>query len=111
MTVDLNQLVVLSLILLALVSVLTFAVILPLAMQASRTLSSAQNLLNTINNDLEPTAKEIRETVNGVKDIFSKGSETVNKGVKVANVAVKSGAFGFLVGLKNYFNSYKNSDV
>jgi predicted PurR-regulated permease PerM len=94
MILDINQLVIYSLILLSIISLCTFAVILPIAMQTSRTLSSAQNLLDTINNDLEPTVKEIKNSVHSVKSAFNQ-----------TNVAITSSTYGVLIGVKDYLAS------
>ena len=94
MILDINQLVIYSLILLSIISLCTFAVILPIAMQTSRTLSSAQNLLDTINNDLEPTVKEIKNSIT-----------TVKNGLSETSVVIGSSAYGVLVGVKEYLAS------
>ncbi len=108
MVVDINLLVVLSLVLLVVIALCTFAVILPIAMQFSKTLGSAQTLLDTINNDLEPTVKEIKESVVVVKDVVSKGSASVKSGVSSAGVVLTSSTYGLLAGIKEYLTSYKN---
>jgi len=98
MILDINQLVIYSLILLSIISLCTFAVILPIAMQTSRTLSSAQNLLDTINNDLEPTVKEIKNSMSSVKSVFNE-----------TNVAITSSTYGVLVGVKDYLSSCRKN--
>lgn len=107
MILDINHIVVISLILLVVISICTFAVVLPISMQLTKTLSSAQDLLDTINNDLEPTVKEIKESVSGVKTIVSRGATVAKLGVNETSMVITSSVYGILVGVKEYFSSYK----
>ena len=107
MVLDINHIVVISLILLVVISLCTFAVVLPISMQLSKTLGSAQTLLDTINDDLEPTVREIKDSVVGVKSIVSKGAVGVQLGVSETSVALTSSVYGVLIGVKEYFSSYK----
>ena len=96
---DLNLVVVISLALLAFFSFCFFFVFIPVALQLSRTLSSVQNLTDTINDDFEPTVKEIRQSIDGVK-----------RGASKASILVTSTAYGVFTGIKEYLSSYKTSE-
>ena len=107
---DLNLVVVISLALLAFFSFCFFCVFIPVAFQLSRTLSSAQNLMDTIHDDFEPTVKEIKQSIDGVKNVVRTGSTAISLGVGEANILVTSLAYGALTGIKEYFSSYKTGE-
>lgn len=95
---DLNHIVCFSLIILAFFCVFLFIVIVPIALQLSRTLSALQNLLDTLNHDLNPALKQINQGVTNAKE-------------KISNIKVitLSSLYGLLAGMKDYFLSYKTT--
>lgn len=97
---DLNLIVSISLVVLAFSLLCLFIVIIPIAIQLSRTLGSMQNLIDTLNNDLNPTLREIKQSASSVKEQLS-----------MFKVASKSLLCGLLVGIKDYFASYKTSET
>ena len=116
MMLDFNTIVVISLAILAFFSLVVVIVLIPIALQFSKTLSSLQSLLDTINDDVRPTVKEIKQSVYSVKDALIKGTSVLESGVSEASVFVASSAHGILAGVKEYFsvcktneNSYNNN--
>ncbi len=107
---DLNLVVVISLGLLAFFSFCFFCVFIPVALQFSRTLHSAQDLMETINDDLEPTVKEIRQSIDGVRTVVQTGTTTIKSGINEAGILVTSCAYGVLTGIKEYLSSYKTNE-
>ena len=108
--VDLNSMLVISLAALAFFSFCCLIVVVPIALQLSRTLSSAQHLLDTINDDFEPAVKEIKQSVSSVRKAVQSGSETVKYSLGDASVLVVSSAYGVLAGIKEYVTGYKNTE-
>ncbi|OGI08598.1 MAG: hypothetical protein A3I68_01220 [Candidatus Melainabacteria bacterium RIFCSPLOWO2_02_FULL_35_15] len=113
---DLNTIVVISLAILAFFSLVVVIVLIPIALQFSRTLSSLQSLLDTINDDVKPTVKEIKQSVYNVKTALKKGTSVLESGAHEASMFVASSAHGILAGVKEYFlacktdeNSYNNN--
>ena len=104
---DLNTIVVISLSVLAFFSLVMVIVLIPIALQFSKTLSSIQNLLDTINDDVKPTINEIKQSVYGVKDVLTKGTSVLESGVDEASIFMASSAHGVLAGVKEYFSSCK----
>ena len=107
---DLNTIIVISLAVLALFSLVLMMVLVPIAFQFSRALSSLQSLLDTINDDVKPTVKEIKQSVYGVKDALKKGTSVLEASVNEANVFVASSAHGLLTGVKEYFSACKTNE-
>ena len=108
---DLNHILVISLAVLAFFSFCFFIIVVPIALQLSRTLNSAQHLLDTINDDLEPTINEIKESISGVKTVVQKSTTKVKSGIHNANVLIMSSVHGILAGVKEYFSSYKSNET
>ena len=113
---DLNTVVVISLAILAFFSLVIVIALIPIALQFSKTLSSLQSLLDTINDDVKPTVKEIKQSIYSVKDALTKGSSVLESSVSEASIFVASSAHGLLAGVKKYFsvcktdeNSYNNN--
>ena len=100
---DLNTIVVISLAILAFFSLIVVIVLIPLALQFSKTLSSAQSLLDTINDDVSPTVKEIKQSVYGVK-------EALESNMGETKIFVTSSVHGLLTGVKEYFSSCKTHE-
>ena len=98
--IDLNLTIVISLAVLAFFSFCLFVVIVPVAFQMSRTLNSMQHLLDTINDDLEPTVNQIKQSMGSVKS-----------GLHKARILVMSSTYGILTGLKDYLKSYKSNET
>ena len=104
---DLNTIVVISLGILAFFSLVLIVVLVPIAMQFSKTLSSVQNLLDIINYDISPTVKDIKQSVYGVKDALKKGSSVLQGGVDEASILLESTAHGLFTGVKEYLSTCK----
>ncbi len=109
--VDLNLLVVLSFVVLAVVSVFLVIVLVPIALQLTRTLGSAQHLLDTVNDDLGPTVKEIKLSVNEVKDVLQKGTSKCKQGFNRVKVSLLSCAYGLVCGVKEYLSDSEISET
>ena len=107
---DLNTIVVISLGILAFFSLVMIIILIPIALQFSKTLSSVQNLLDTINDDVRPTIKEIKQSVYGVKDALKKGTSVLESGTNEASIFVASSAHGILAGVKEYFSACKTDE-
>jgi len=107
---DLNTIVVISLAILAFFSLIVVIVLIPLALQFSKTLSSLKSLLDTINDDVSPTVKEIKQSVYGVKKALAKGTSVLESNVGEASIFVASSAHGLLTGVKEYFSSCKTDE-
>ena len=105
---DLNLIVVVSLAVLAFFSLCLFAVLIPISMQLSKTLSSIQYLLDTINY-FGPEVKDFKETLHSVKSVVRKGAKNIESNVDEAGIFVASSASGILAGVKEYLASYKTS--
>lgn len=108
---DINQILVLSVIALAFISFCLFVVIIPVAYQLSKTLSSLQGLLDVLNDDLKPMAKELKTSVSGVRNLVSDGKTLLDLGIKNAKVVVLSSAYGFLAAVKDYLQGCKTSQT
>ncbi len=107
---DLNTVVVISFAILAFFSLIVVIVLIPIALQCSRTLSSLQSLLDTINDDIKPTVKEIKQSVYGVKDALKKGTSVLEGSTSEASIFVASSAHGFLAGVKEYLSLCKTDE-
>ncbi|MBI3591658.1 MAG: hypothetical protein HY094_09825 [Candidatus Melainabacteria bacterium] len=106
---DFNLIVVISLAVLAFFSLCLFAILIPVAMQLSKTLSSVQYLLDTINY-FGPEVKDFKETLQSVKSVVQKGTKNIESNVDEAGIFVASSAYGILTGVKEYLSSYKTSE-
>ena len=110
MELDLNTVVVISLGILAFFSLILIVIIVPLALQFSKALSSFQSLLDTINDDVRPTVKEIKQSVSGVKDALQKGTSVLESNIGEVSVFVASSVHGILTGVKEYFFACKTGE-
>ena len=107
---DLNTIVVISLAILAFFSLVMVIVLIPIALQFSKTLGSVQSLLDTINDDVKPTVKEIKQSVYGVKDALTRGTSVLESGVSEASIFAVSSAHGVLAGVKEYLSGCKTDE-
>ena len=107
---DLNTVVVISLAILAFFSLIVVIVLIPIALQCSRTLSSLQSLLDTINDDIKPTVQEIKQSVYGVKDALKKGTSVLECSTSESSIFVASSVHGFLTGVKEYLSLCKTDE-
>ena len=109
--INLNSILVLSLATLAFISFCLLLVIIPIALQLSRTLNSTQHLLDTINDDFEPTVKEIKQSVDGVRNVIQKSTTSVKSGINNTSILLVSSAYGVLAAVKEYLSSYKINET
>ena len=109
--IDLNLIIALSLSVLAFFTFCIFVILIPVAMQLNRTLSSAQFLLDSINDDLQPTVKEVKESIDNVKQLVRSSTKSVSVGINEAGILVVSSVHGLLTGVKDYLSSYKNNET
>ena len=107
---DLNTIIVISLAVLAFFSLVAIIVLIPIALQFSRTLSSLQGLLDMINDDVSPTVKEIKQSVSRVKDTLTKSSSVLESSVSEASIFAASAAHGVLASVKEYFSVCKTDE-
>ena len=107
---NLDLILVLSLLVLAFMSFCTFVVLVPLALQLSRTLSSLQHLTNTVKDDFEPSLKEIKQSVDKVNSLVKSGSGYMKFTFDNAGFFIISSAYGMLAGVKDYLASYRDGD-
>ena len=107
--IDLNQIIVISLAVLAFFSFCTFILIIPIAIQLSKTLSSAKFLLDTVN-EFEPEVKEVKQSIKNVKDIVRHSTSSVQSNLGETGIFVVSSVYGVLAGVKEYFSDYKNPE-
>lgn len=105
---DINFVIGVSVVILTVCMFCILIVIVPVALQYHKTLSSIQNLVDTVNEDLEPAVKEIKNSITGVKTTVKKISEPLVSSVNKASVALISSAHGIVTGIKNYISSCKN---
>lgn len=106
---DLNLVLVISLAVLAFFSFCFFVLMVPIAIQLSRTLNSAQCLLDTIN-EFEGDVKDIKQNISKVRNVVSKSTELVKSNLQDVSVAVVSSVHGVLTGIKDYFSNYKSNE-
>lgn len=107
---DLNTIVVISLGILAFFSLIVVIILVPLALQFSRTLSSIQNLLDIINYDVTPTFRDVKQSVSGVKNALRKSSLVFQSSVDEAGILVVSATHGLFTGVKEYFAGCKTKE-
>lgn len=105
---DINFVIGISVAMLAVCMLCILVVIVPVALQYHKTLTSIQNLVDTVNDDLEPAVKEIKNSIAGVKKTVGKVSEPLTSSINKASVALVSSAHGIVAGIKNYISSCKN---
>ena len=106
-----NLVMVISLSVLAFFSLCFFVVLIPIALQLNRTLNSMQHLLDTVNEEIEPTVKEVKQSIDGVKNIVQKSTVVAKDAVSEAGILVVSSAYGVLAGIKDYLVSCKNVET
>ncbi|MBI2995774.1 MAG: hypothetical protein HYY52_03610 [Candidatus Melainabacteria bacterium] len=110
-SLDLNLVIVFSFVILTFTSICMLVVLVPVALQLSKTLSSAQSLIDLVNDDFEPTIKGVKESIGNVKTLVKTGSKTIRAGINEAGVIILSSASGILAGVRDYFCSYKNDET
>lgn len=108
--ININSVLVISISALAFFSFCFFVVFVPIALQLSRTLNSAQHLIDTINDDLEPTLKEVKHSVDDVKNVVQKTTNTLKDSLSKVRMVILSSAYGILTGFKDYLSSCKTSE-
>ena len=104
---DLNTLIVVSLAVLAFLAFILVIVLIPIAMQLSRTLGSMQVFFDTVNDDVRPAVKEIKQGVYTVKGALYKCSALARHGATQGRDFIVSSAHGVLVGVKEYLSACK----
>ena len=107
---DINFVIGTSVVILAVCMFCILIIIVPVALQYYKTLTSIQNLVETVNDDLEPAIKEIKDSITGVKKTVKKVSEPLASSINKASVAILSSAHGIVAGIKNYISTSK-SDI
>ena len=108
--IDLNTVLVISLGVLAFVSFILIAVLVPVAIQFSRTLSSIQSFMDVVNDEVGPTVKEIKESVYGAKSLLQKSTSVLNYGVSEAKTMIVASVHGFVSGVKQYLTICKSTE-
>ncbi|MBI1857704.1 MAG: hypothetical protein HYR97_01090 [Candidatus Melainabacteria bacterium] len=99
-----------SLAVLAGTTLIMLIVLIPLALQFHRTLTSAQHLFDTINDDLEPAMKEIKQGVTEIRSRVKQYSSPVTSVFNKLSVVLASSAHGVLTGVKKYIDELSTSD-
>lgn len=107
--IDLNLIVVISLAILAFFSFCTFIVIIPLAFQLSRTLSSAKFLFDTVN-EFEPEVREVKQNIKNVKSVLHQSTLLAKSNMGETGVFLMSSVYGIVAGVKEYFSDCKSSE-
>ena len=110
MFIDLNLIIVVSLVILTFITFCCFVVLLPIALQTSKTLSSLQSLIDTINNGVGPTVKEVKDSIYNVKDIVQRSTSKAKSTASKTGMLIVSSAYGILTGIKKYLSSYKTTE-
>ena len=108
--IDLNTILIVSLAILAFVSIILLTVLVPIAIQFSRTLNSLQCFLDVVNDEVTPTVKEVKQSVYGVKNLLHKGSNIVNYSLTEARTLALASVHGFVSGFKNYLSTCKTDE-
>ena len=67
-------------------------------------------LIDTINDDLEPTLKEVKHSVDDVKNVVQKTTNTLKDSLSKVRMVILSSAYGILTGFKDYLSSCKTSE-
>lgn len=106
--IDLNTVMIISLVVLAIVSLCLFIVLIPIALQFIRTLNSFQHLIDMINSDLKPTLGEIKAGVSNIRSSIQKCTEPTKTILQEVNIKAVSTLHGFLTGLRTYLMSCKD---
>lgn len=107
--VDINTIIGFSLAILAFCGLLFIIIVFPVALQLIKTLTSAQVLMDTVNEDLEPTIKEIRSGVESVKSAVKTCSSGAKSAFDNAGVTIVSSSKSVLEGIKSYISAFKGS--
>lgn len=107
--VDINLLIGISLLALAFIMFCVLLVLIPIAWQLFRTLNAAQSLIETINEDLKPTAIEIKQSINELKRVFNKCTSPITKVIDKVKVPIVSSYHGIVSAVKNYLSNYNNN--
>ena len=108
--IDLNTILVISLGVLAFVSLILVMILVPVALQLSRTLSSIQSFMDVVNDDVRPAVKEVKKSIYGVKSIFQKTTNILDSATSEARTMILASAHGFVSGVKQYLTICKSSE-
>lgn len=123
MAIDINTIAAVSLGVLAFCSVVLACSAVPLILQGMKTTIAAERLMNTINTEIEPTAREFHELIHGVNDLKTIATRRVTEvGTqvedatgnlnKVASTATRHSSVwgaGLLAGVKAYLSGKEHS--
>lgn len=104
---DLNQILVISLAVLAFFSFCFLVLLIPVVFQLIRTLNSAQLFLDSVN-DFKPTIDELKGNINKVRGFVDRGSKSIKEKIYETRVCIASSAYGLLAGFREYLASYKS---
>ncbi len=107
--IDLNLIIVISLAILAFFSFCIFIVIIPIAFQLSRTLSSAKFLFDTVN-EFEPEIKEVKQNIKNVKNVLQQSTLAAKSNMGETGIFLMSSVYGIMAGVKEYFSDCKSSE-
>lgn len=106
---DLNNVLVLSIAVLAFFSFCIFIILIPVVYQLLKTLSAFQHMLDTVNS-FDSDVRELKENVSKVKGIVRKSTSLFDSVFKNIGVFLISSAYGMAVGVKEYFSPYKTTN-
>ena len=106
--ISLDSILIYSSLLVAIVFICTLAILIPVTIQLSKTLTSAQYLIDTINNELMPTLAEAKSGTENMKKAFIIGSYFMKNTINKAGIFLISGTHGVLTGVKNYLADCKS---
>lgn len=108
--IDLNTVLVISLGVLAFVALILLIILVPIAIQLSRTLSSIQFFMEVVNDEAGPTVKEIKESIYGAKNLLKKSTSILNYGASEARTMIVASVHGFVSGVKQYLTICKSDE-
>lgn len=108
---DLNLILVISIVILAFFSFCILLIIIPLVVQFYKTLNSTQQILDLINNEIKPTVEEITEGISSVKNVVKSSTTIAKSGLQGTSILLTSSAYGILAAIKDYLKSYKKTET
>lgn len=108
---DINLILVISISILAFFSFCILLIIIPLGIQFYKTLSSTQQILDLINDELKPTVREIKEGIGSVKSVVKSGTSIAKTGLQETSILLTSSAYGILAAIKDYLKSCKKGET
>lgn len=107
---DLNTALVISLSVLAFISVICACVLIPLAIQFSNTMSSVKSFLDMVDDEVRPAVKEVKESIFGVKSLVKQGSKLMQNSIIETKTLVTASVHGVICGVKDYFSACKSDE-